>query len=276
MLMKHSALQEIFKEYLDHLVDECSETVSITYHTAIPDRPNQIVAGTREGVPETNPKSLHIQISTPAFYSRFVHYAHTSEAFDRECLFTIEQNRTLWISQPEHLSLILPNASTARMEYERAVERGFFDELRWKLMKKLRCAPAEPAYPTTPRSPKFDIDDIRNLPYSELDSFVRGPAGRAYAGSYRRMVTKLFLAQRFAFGFAEALDLLDGIIRAAFCYHGSAKLIAWVGAVGQSVDPSKSIHPGVLNEAVTSCWSMIGTALALSGCHIYGLVKGYR
>jgi hypothetical protein len=46
-------------------------------------------------------------VLTPAFFSRLVHYAHSSEVFDRECVFTDERNRIIWVSKPALLTHFL-------------------------------------------------------------------------------------------------------------------------------------------------------------------------
>jgi hypothetical protein len=245
-----SALETIFRRYLEYLVDVSPEFFQINYQTAIPEISQQVITTTTRRVREENIKMLDIDIITPAFYSRFVHYAHTTEALDRECLFTDEKNRTLWISQPEHLSRLLPRQSRNE-KTKAAVKRGFLSELRWKLMRKLRCPPAEPAYVITPKSTTVEIDDIRTLPYSDFDRFVRGDDGTLYAGDYRRMVTKVFLAQRFMLGFG---------LRIALCWFASSGTVSWAGC-----------------ELVWSIeWlRMLSTVFCVSGCHVYGLLKGY-
>ena len=255
-----SALQKIFKGYLDHLVNTSSEPIQINYQTAIPDVPDQVITSDQSSGRDRNVKKLDIHVTTPAFYSRFVHYAHTSEALDRECLFTDEKNRTLWISQPELLPLLLPKQSRDK-NIEMAAKRSFLAELRWKLMKRLRCQPAEPAYPVTPKSATFDVDDIRTLPYSDFDRFVRGDVGTVVAGDYRRMVTKIFLAQRVMLGFVEMVDVLDLGLRVGLCW------VATKGMASLSVSDRQAWSTELLR--------MMSMVLCVAGCHLYGLVKGY-
>ena len=202
-------------------------------------------------------RHLVIRVLTPVFYSRFVHYAYTSEAFDRECIFTDEKNRTLWISRPQLLALLL---SPSRPSQDQAVvRRSMLDRLRWNILRKLRCPPAEPAYNPTPQLPSFHVDDIRALPFSAVDEFVRRPSGQMYAGAYRRAVTKLFLAQRYFLGFTEMISMLDVIVRMVLCYAGASQL---VGA--QQVTDTRWVS-----------WELLRPALAVSACHAYEFLKGY-
>ncbi|KAF2020194.1 hypothetical protein BU24DRAFT_135171 [Aaosphaeria arxii CBS 175.79] len=278
---EEKALQEILHSYLQHLVWNSSEQWDITYHTAIPSRPTEKVMSTH--VPGRNIpcKKLEIRVLTPAFYSRFVHYSYTWEAFDRECLFTDERNRTVWISNPELLALLLSGAKKQCFDYEDQLpRRGRLDEMRWSFMRRLRCPPAEPAYPLTPKRAEFDVNDIRTLPFSDMDKFVRSRHCRFDSGSYRRIVTKTFLAQRFAFGFAEVVDLLDLMIRILLCYLAVVTLMLWTGRdiirwftdqkVQHQDDWLDSIKGGLLD--IPSC---LGTWSLICGSHLYGLAKGY-
>lgn len=119
-------------------------------------------------------------------------------------------------------------------------------------MRKLRCPPAEPAYPLTPQMSQFDVNDIRTLPFSDLDEYARSWYGVFVAGRYRRSVTRVFLAQRFALGFVEVVDGLDVVLRVVMCYLG----VKAMASVGEGVSMSSIF--------------MVGA------CHIYGLAKGYR
>lgn len=256
-----------------------TEAFWIDCHTAIPDRPQQVVKTTHERGRDRNFNRLEIRVTTPVFYSRFVHYAHTSEAFDRECLFTDEKNRTLWISQPEVLPKLLPRSRSVHVkDGSLPVKRSYLDELRWNLLRKLRCPPPEPAYSVTPKSAEFDIGDIRMLPFSDLDNFVRSRAGSAYAGAYRRLATKIFLAQRFALGLVEIIDFLDFILRLMLCWIGSRKLLLWAQEVEDRSggDFRMGLQQGKLPFTSLEWWWMSGTIVYLSACHMYGLLKGYK
>jgi hypothetical protein len=243
--------------------------LNIRLDTAIPEKPKDEITTTYRRGRDVPLKYLDMRVLAGAFYSRFVHYAHTSEAFDRECLFTDEKNRTLWISQPDLLPELLPKSMMKDLkEREGFVERGYLDELRWTLLRKLRCPPADPAYPISPKSAAFEIDDIRVHEFSELDRFVRGHVGMFYVGSYRRVVTKLFLAQRYALGFTEVIDLLDFCLRAIFSWFGASALMSYMQVRGQHHDSSVYDFYGIYN------WCTTATVLGL--CHMYGLSKGYR
>jgi hypothetical protein len=257
----------------------------VTLYTALPDVPVQTITNSRQHDHEQEVRKLEIRVLTPAFYSRFVHYAYTSEAFDRECIFTEEKNRTMWISQPGLLPLLLNSPSFSPASSGSNVWRGYLDELRWTLLRKLRCAPATSAYSIlSPSGAEFVAADIRSLPFSDMDLFVRSSSGRAYAGAYRRCVTKLFLARRLGLGFADIPGPLDMIVRLLLCYLGAAQLMAWshqaqdpevVTRVGKVVRDGWSPYLPGLGKTYGEWLWLVGTSMSVSACHLYGLMKGY-
>lgn len=206
-------------------------------------------------------KELDIRVLTPAFYSRFVHYAYTSEAFDRECIFTDEKNRTCWVSRPKLLAQLLSQCATLRSPS--IAPKSSLHELKWLVLKKLRCAPAEPAYNATPNNTEFRLEDIRVMKFSELDAFVRQHESQKYSGIYRRMVTKLFLAQRFCLGFPQVITLCDWAVRSLLCYCAASYVSSYSG----------SARKELLDER---WWPLCQTIAVVSASHAYGLLKGYR
>ncbi|KAF3041303.1 hypothetical protein E8E12_004590 [Didymella heteroderae] len=252
-------IQQAFHDYLAHLVNTAQDDFRIILHTTIPEIPKQNIDLTRPPSGSAI-KELEICILTPAFYSRFVHYAYTSEAFDRECIFTDERNRTCWISRPELLAELLTQAASTVSRS--TVWRGRLDEAKWLLLKKLRCAPAEPAYNATPKSSEFRLEDIRAAKHSEMDTFVKAQRPK-YAGEFRRIVTKLFLAQRFCFGFPQVITLMDLTLRIMLCYLAAKQMsnsdvFAWRALLEQD------------------WWPLSRSIVAVTASHAYGLLKGYH
>jgi hypothetical protein len=271
---------------LFHLIHQSQEQFSITLYTAIPEEPVESLATSYVQGRNRGLRELEIRVLTPAFYSRFVHYAHTSEAFDRECIFTDEMNRTLWISRPELLPLLL-NRSVAADDQQPLVTRGYFDELRWNILKKLRCAPATPAYGSSSYNPALTTEDVRSLPYSEFDQYIRNLCPGAQAREYRRTVTKLFLAQRFSLGFTQSIGLLDLLVRLLLCYLGLSQLVVMRDQIAQA-DIGGCSTSMFRNGTVAVClrdvreahgewwWWLIGAAITVSTNHLYGFLKGYN
>ncbi|KAA8623428.1 hypothetical protein A1F94_003522 [Pyrenophora tritici-repentis] len=277
-----------FSNYLTMLVNQTAVPFCITLKTSIPEPDTEWI--TTSGEDDENPRMRYIEIRvlTPGFYSRLVHYTYTSEAVDRECIFTDERNRTLWICRPQLLPLLLSQHSSIRIKKKdmRGVKRSYLDELRWSLLKKLRCAPADPAYSVTPKSTTATVSDIHHRPYSELDEFVRSSKGRWYAGEYRRAVTKLFLAQRFCFGFSEGVGLIDLILRISLCFLAVLQLRNW-GELGERTGSGNCLKLLLTERNLSAClgaleisswnwWSMAKSAASMYACHAYSLLKGYN
>ncbi|KAJ4987010.1 cyclopropane-fatty-acyl-phospholipid synthase [Stagonosporopsis vannaccii] len=253
-------IQQIFHDYLTHLVDTAQDDFRITLHTAIPEVPKQNIDFARPARGEMV-KELEIRILTPAFYSRFVHYAYTSEAFDRECIFTDEKNRTCWISRPELLAELLSQSTSARSQDMGT--KGSLREPKWSLLRNLRCAPAEPAYNASPQNPESRLEDIRAVRYSEMDVFVRNQHMQDLPGTYRRTVTKLFLAQRFCLGFPQIISLVDWVLRTMLCYCAARQVSNSVGLTWTAM----------LKQG---WWPLSCSIAAVTAGHTYALLKGYH
>lgn len=156
-------------------------------------------------------EELKIEITSPAFFSRLIHYSHISEAFDREGIFTDEKNRTISISSPKLLAKLLEHEANVSRDPPRSIF-SLVESLRWTLFRHLRCPPAAQSYPTSSSSlPATTGIDIRAKPVSSLDRFVRTHCADSW--SYRRQGLRLFFAQRFTLGFTQIIDLLDLLIR---------------------------------------------------------------
>jgi hypothetical protein len=208
-------------------------------------------------------RTLSIKVLSPAFYSRFVHYAHAQEAFDREALATDEKNRTL-IVEPAHLLPILLDAiKTATPRDQKSLRSNPLETLRWSLLRHLRCPPASPAYPSTLPDPTTTATDIRTFPRSELDAFAQHSSYISSA-AYRRTCTKLFLAQRFTLGFPVLVTALDFLFRAllvlaAIVYSSRSEVLDVLRPRAHTVG---DIGPGV------------GLLLLANGVHIWSFLKG--
>lgn len=160
--------------------------------------------------------TLSIKILSPAFYSRFIHYSFAKEAFDREFLCTDEKNRTGLVVQNQALSVLLKSAERlSRATATSNRKSGLFTEAHWRLLQHLRCPAALPSYPdASPPAGQYITQDIRAFPLSELDRFARYDCQGS--STYRHVVVKLFIAQRYFFGLGAVVTLVDVSIRIAF------------------------------------------------------------
>lgn len=204
-------LEAYFRTFLTSVVEGADRSLRVIYQAAHSDSELVLYSSgyLREKEQE---RTLTVKILSPAFYSRFVHYAHAKEAFDREALATDEKNRTL-IIEPAHLLPALLDAIKQATSSQTLQHTSLLERARWSILRQLRCPPPEPSYPTTASDPAVTTTDIRAFPRSELDAFAR--TSLADGADYRRTCTRLFLAQRFALGFPVLISAFDLLIRGA-------------------------------------------------------------
>lgn len=279
-----SALYKIFRAYLVQLVEQTEDVFCITFKAGIPDVPIEVIEKSQRSDQDGVVNNLELRVLTPAFYLRLIHYVYTSEAIDRECVFTDEKNRILWMCRPQLLPLLLSAKSSFDMNINglSVTRRGYMDELRWRFLRRLRCSPADAAQSMTLQSSVSDVRDIRSRPYSELDNFVRTSGGNAYAAEYRRAVTKIFLARRFCFGFSRVVGLVDLSLRVLLCYLGALQLKIWSKDL-EMLSPvahlqemmSQNAREQVSNGPRQWCLLSNGVFLMFS-CHAYQMSKGYK
>jgi len=204
-----------FLAYLEHVIDSSNDSIAVTYRPAPgTGTQNEIVLTSPSASTETKPCN-ELTVLSPSFYSRFVHYAHTSEALDREYLCTDVRNRTIAISNISSLvKLLLDNRQQAQQARKTAVlQKTRLTRLRWLFMQRLRCPPANQSYgdfSDVSSGPK-KREDIRSLPLSDLDVFVSRHSLNGF--EYRRRVTLLFLAQRFGLGFTGIIQLVELLVK---------------------------------------------------------------
>ncbi|EKG12220.1 hypothetical protein MPH_10703 [Macrophomina phaseolina MS6] len=253
-------LESFFRRYLAHVVSQADGTIKISY------TPAPGLGGPQELLPlnTSNAKAtdlLEIKVTSPAFYSRFVHYNHTAEALDRECLFTDERNRTVWISNPQVLKML-------SLQHREAIELPsgfdyFADSVGWQLLRFFRCPPAAPSYPDAEKadSPAFVREDIRPKNFSAFDKYVMQHCADGWL--YRRCVIRLFLAERTVFGFTEVIDFLDVVVRICLILGTS-----WV-VPNDLMNLYRFGEAGALTGGFT-----ILKALAFNTIHVWSSIKG--
>ncbi|KAM0714793.1 hypothetical protein Q7P37_009257 [Cladosporium fusiforme] len=210
-------LESYFRSFLTSVVEGADRSLRVIYQAAHHHDSELVLYSSGYLREKEHERTLTIKILSPAFYSRFVHYSHTKEAFDREALATDEKNRTLLV-EPPHLLPVLLDAVKQAKHHIPPQRSNPLETLRWKLLRRLRCPPAAPAYPSSqpqnPTIPGTTTIDIRTFPHSELDLFTRqNPAEKPL---YRRTCTKLFLSQRLTLGFPVLITALDLLLRAVF------------------------------------------------------------
>jgi len=159
-------------------------------------------------------RTLGINVVSPSFYSRFVHYAGVDEAFNREFLCTDSKNQTVSLLNAHLLPRLLPTKhNKTQADHSSDRTRGWGAAIRWNLLRKLRCPPPGKAYPDPVRelSNLLSRKDVQPQNFSSMDNFImrRGDDEAVY----KRAVTKLFIAQRFFYGLTPLVTGVDYIIR---------------------------------------------------------------
>jgi len=249
-------LEKFFIKYLEDVVKRSAANIVVSYDSGLLNRQKVIFRSVGISHGSTQAAHLDIKVLTPAFFSRFVHYAQTSEAFDRECIFTDEKNCTVWVSNPT----LLPNlfeAGAGASHQSPWQHKG--KSWRWYLFQRLRCPPEKPRYGSPYRA--RDGHDIRGLGLSPLDTFVQRYCFDAEL--YRRSCVRLFLAQRFAFGYLEIIDVLELLLRATLIWLGVSPLLK--GQPPVSLDFITVYRNGSVSFALLGQLSLV---------HLWALLKG--
>ena len=257
-------LEAFFRGYIASLVDNASQPLRLTYIP--PGSLGSSVTMTSKHDDAAEQKTLTLQVLSPAFYTRFPHYCHVSEALDREGLHADPKNRTISISNAENLPLLLSVTKTTTTHPAHTI----FSRFRWGLLRKLRSPAPAVAYPETKTGDEYTIKDIRTLPPSPLDNFVlffsndtqstyhemitnqlSSTNAQWYRKStnlseiYRRTVTKVFIADNYFLGFEGVADLLDLLLRVAL-------VVLWFYAnIGERGNSKVCV---ILEELTRSWW----------------------
>lgn len=197
-------LELVFRRYLRNIVAECHTAVAVRYiPSGISDSVGEVMlspsAKTKSGLVE----EMDFKVLTPAFYTRFICYAHDLEALFSE----LRESHTIWVSRPELLPKLLFKKPTAALHVRSPANYAFFEAIRYlrrrpeKIVRPLTSSqtPAQPL----PGTSVVDIRDFRNSP---MDAFVLDHADSGMRSKYRSLVLRLFVADRLAFGSLAVVD----------------------------------------------------------------------
>lgn len=253
-------LEPFFLAYLKHIVDNTSDSISITYRPAPGTGTHSEVILNSPSAKDNKETHCDFDVLSPVFYSRFVHYAHTSEALDREFLCTDVKNRTIHLSNASILGKLFGSRTTSYhslTEINRAHVDGYLESRRWRALQWLRCAASEQSYPNSQNLAQ-DLhtvqEDIRQVPLSELDDFVSKHSERAFV--YRRHVEMLFLAQRYTFGLTAVVGLADFVLKLCIAF-GMHKLTGAIFGAG-------------------AAHAFIGPVTTTGWLYLYSVIKGFE
>ncbi|KAI0152934.1 hypothetical protein GGR57DRAFT_492632 [Xylariaceae sp. FL1272] len=192
-------LEIIFRRYLRYLVAQSAASFDVQYFPA--GIPNSVDEQMLSAAAEENPQNterLEIKVLTPAFYTRFVYYAHDFEAMFCE----FRESCTIWISNPQLLPKLvikkpLPPLNTA----------SYSDYCYFTAIKNMRHRPEIIQRPLTSKEPVAvqTSQDIRAFRLSSMDGYVLGDEDDGMRQRYRHLVLKLFITDYIAAGSTEVL-----------------------------------------------------------------------
>ncbi|KAK1997890.1 hypothetical protein LX36DRAFT_56459 [Colletotrichum falcatum] len=226
-----SRLEPIFRAYLRHLVEQSAAAVTVRYIPAGVDSADPEVMQSPAARKSPNrAEELDFKVLTPAFYARFVHYAHDLEAVCCE----FQDNSTIWISRPDLLPKLILKKPTPPLKTTNVV-----DFVCFRAIRALRRRPERIERPlTSAASPsKGGRDgggvqkvDIRDFRISSMDGFVLGHPDAQTRSVYRSLVLRVFLADRLALGSVELLGLQHFIVRTGVAWVLSSLVAPLMGS----------------------------------------------
>lgn len=184
----------VFEAYLNELVRTSRGSVAVEY---IPS--GMSTKRTKVWNPITtdlvdDKKQMTFRVLMPDFYTRFVHYAHDSEAIFTE----LSEARTISVTPTDLLPNVFLRKPSPPIHSKNAIDYVCFE-----LIRKLRSRPR-----TLQPSMTMMRTDIRAFRLSPMDAFVLQQPDDNLRRRYRSTVLKLLLANRYFGGSYRALTLL--------------------------------------------------------------------
>ncbi|PCD18859.1 hypothetical protein FGRA07_06612 [Fusarium graminearum] len=206
-------LERVFRAYLRNLVERSPTPVVIRYTpSGDAEVSEEVLRSPLATDSSESANEIKIQILTPVFYSRFVHYAHDSEAVFCE----LAESCTFWTDKPEQLTNIFLKKGSPSLHASSIVEYAWF-----QLIKSMRRRPRKIERPLTSvdkSSPPTTGIDIRGFRISSMDAFVLGQENAKAKRAYRKAVLRVFLADRITFGSTALLGMMELLGRAGILW----------------------------------------------------------
>ncbi|KAK3360268.1 hypothetical protein B0T25DRAFT_565187 [Lasiosphaeria hispida] len=198
-------LEPIFRRYLRHLVEQSTVPLTVKYiPSGVPGIATELMISRLAQDGKGKADEIVFKVLTPAFYSRFVHYAHDFEAVFCE----LQESCTIWVSHPELLPRFVLKKPSPTLASSNYAEFAYF-----KILQYLRVRPERIVRPLTSSAavseggPERLAVDIRNFRISSMDAYVLAHETGQAKAVYRSSVLKLFLADRIALGMVPLLEL---------------------------------------------------------------------
>jgi Protein of unknown function (DUF1365) len=216
-------LETAFRCYLRHLVEQATANIVVKYKSSgIDDGEAELMPSRAAQRQPKRAEGLEFKVLTPAFYARFVHYAHDFEAMF--CEFT--DNSTIWISKPDLLPKLvfkkpLPPLKAGTIQ----------DFVYFKAIQKLRRRPERIVQAltssATPTPPERGVD-IRELRISSMDGFVLSQKDSKLRRTYMSDVLRLFMSERLSLGSGTLLGLEHLVLRTGMAWVLSHSVGTWI------------------------------------------------
>lgn len=270
-LITHRVVEEAFRDFLDYQVQHSTLGISVKYIAPITDRNREEIFRSKRPESRTakrvdaemvGAEELEFRVLTPAFYARFVQYAHVSEFIDQELLVVEARDRTFWVSNPKILSQLFDDGESADRTSTIPATRSWLDRLRWSVLRRLRISHYRlgTGSPVLAETPGGRYTDIRIFPLSSMDYFIINHSSAIRAQQYRRVVTKLLLSNHIVFGIPALIDLYGTTLRLLLCYF--------------TVKSKNRMHPANCPFVASSSMLRVTGAACLYNCiHIWRLIQ---
>ncbi|KAI3397237.1 hypothetical protein diail_11116 [Diaporthe ilicicola] len=229
------SLELLFRKYLRSLVEQCQAPVAIKYvPCGLADSGKELMLSPfAKDKRDADIEELEFKVLTPAFYTRFVFYAHDLEALFSE----LRESCTIWVSRPELLPKILFKKPAPALEARNPMDFVYYEAIRY-----LRRRPDTIVRPMTSsqsleQSSPTSAVDIRDFRISSMDAFMLKQDDANMRKQYSSLVFRLFVAQRLAFGNLLLVDAALIILRTwlawtvAFAWEGSTRMFGFAVAL---------------------------------------------
>ncbi|KAH8646865.1 hypothetical protein BX600DRAFT_156434 [Xylariales sp. PMI_506] len=219
----------------------------------------------------SSPQPILFQVISPIFYSRFVHYHTSYEAFTSE-LLDDERTRTAWSSDPELFASIFGSTSNPKNTQLNLVEENNPDKIlssptwQWSFLSLLRRAPVPTNFPR-----KAAYSPFKGI--SEFDNFVQSHSSQVEAREYRRATLRVFLSEWIGGvqfgplrGFSDDFEPF-GLTRDAVLkiYDAAFKAMILTGAV-EAIDL-------VVKERGTLGWTVGAVSWGVASLNLWASIK---
>ena len=208
-------LEAAFRRYLRHLVEKSPSSISVDYIPSGTFSTNETFTSAAKS---SSAEHAAIKILTPAFYARFVHYAHDFEAIFSE----LTESRSLWVDKPDILPKIFLKKWSPPLHAPTITDFAYF-----KLMQKLRRRPKSIRSSTSSAalsSSTTRSSDIRVFRISSMDAFVLEQNDKKLKRAYRSAVMRLFMADWVAMGNLQLISLAELLWRFMMAWPAAMSL----------------------------------------------------